>query len=149
MDIEKLTIVRYSSSDYSEALFNCGSFWAMKGGEASLMRFLENPDCLMLAARVDGKPAGQILGYLLRRWDNASPMLFLYSIDVKEEFRRQGVGKQLVAEFNRVGREEGCSETFVLADETNTSAMNLYNSSEGIRVFPDQVMYIWNHDNRD
>ena len=121
----------------------------MKGEEANLLRFLEDPGCLMLAATVDGEPAGQIIGHILRRWDSAAPMLLLYSIDVSEKFRRQGIGKQLIAEFNRIARDEGCSETFVLTDETNTPAINLYHSSDGIRVFPDQVMYIWNHDPQD
>ncbi len=149
METEKLTIVRYRSSDFSEALRNCGKFWEMKGEEANLLRFLEDPRCVMLAASVDGEPAGQIIGHLLRRWDTAASMVLLYSIDVLEKYRRQGVGKKLVDEFNRVAREEGCSETFVLTDATNTPAMNLYHSSGGIRVFPDQVMYIWNHDFRD
>ena len=118
----------------------------MKGGEANLMRFLEDPCCLLLVATFNGEPAGQILGYLLKRWDFASPMLFLYSIDVAEKYRRQGIALKLVEEFNRLGREEGCSETFVLADDTNPPAMSLYHSAKGIRVFPDQVMFIWNHD---
>lgn len=144
-DTEKLVIARFRSSDIAEALRNCSLFWNMDGAGANLLRFLEDPNCIMLAASVDGEPAGQIVGHLLKRWDARASMTFIYSIDVTEKYRRKGIGKKLVDQFNTIAKEEGCSETFVLTDETNRPAVNLYQSTGAIRVFPDQVMFLYNH----
>jgi len=116
----------------------------MEGGHENLHEFLGDPNCVLVTAEIDGRPVGQILGHILRRWDSGKPMLFLYSIDVLGEYRKIGIGSELIREFNRIGAEAGCGESFVLTEESNTAAMNLYHSAGGTRVFPDEVMFVWN-----
>lgn len=58
--------------------------------------------------------------------------MFLYEIDVKAEYRRQTVGKQLVEALISLCREKGIAEMFVIASRMNHAAMRLYESTGGI-----------------
>ena len=90
---------------------------------------------------MDAELVGQVIGYILDRWDADEPMLFLYSIDVVESYRRQGIGKALIQAFRELGRVRGCSELFVFTHESNFPAMRLYESTGGKRASPDAVMF--------
>lgn len=139
----EVSIARLDAEDLGKAEKNCRLFWRMAGESTHLKAFLEDPQCIMLAAEVDGEHAGQIVGYILRRWDRKPPMLFLYSIDVTERFRRRGVARRLIHEFLRLGKEQGCGTSFVMTNEGNIPAMELYRSAVGIRANQDDVLFQW------
>ena len=138
-----LLITRLGPGDGDRALKNCSLFRNMRGETANLSDFLADRSCILVTAEADGRQAGQVLGYILRRWDPQPPKLFLYSIDVLEEFRRRGIARQMIREFNKIGSESGCGEAFVLTCESNEPAMRLYESTGGSRTFPDDVMFQW------
>ncbi|HOP26872.1 MAG TPA: GNAT family N-acetyltransferase [Candidatus Sabulitectum sp.] len=139
----EVSIARLGAENLGKAEENCRLFWKMAGARPDLKEFLEDPQCIMLAAEVGGEHAGQIVGYILRRWDEKPPMLFLYSIDVAERFRRNGVARRLVREFLRLGKEQGCGTSFVMTNEGNVPAMELYRSAGGIRANQDDVLFQW------
>jgi ribosomal protein S18 acetylase RimI-like enzyme len=139
----KLTISRLGSGDTEQARINCALFWDMSCAEDHLKRFLSDPNCILLVAEVDGKPAGQITGYILHRWDSKPPMLFLYSIDVIQSHRREGVARKMIRAFQRIGKDAGCGGSFVVTNESNTPAMQLYRSLGGNRPNPDDVLFEW------
>ena len=138
-----LTIARLGPEDAARAQANCALFWNMNDASANLAAYLADPNCILLVAEVDGEPAGQIVGHILKRWDSKSPMLFLFSIDVVESHRRKGLARGLIKEFLRIGGEAGCGTSFVFANESNSAAMEMYQALGGIRANPDDVMFEW------
>jgi GNAT superfamily N-acetyltransferase len=67
-------------------------------------------------------------------------MLFLYSIDVAETYQRRGIGTALIEAVRRLGRAQGCSESFVFTNESNPAGMQLYQSTGAKRSNPDDVV---------
>lgn len=105
--------------------------------------FLANQTNYLLAAYVDNSLAGFLYAYELDRLEQDKPMMFLYSIDVLPEYRRQGIGKRLIVELKRICAERSVSKMFVLTDEENTAAMRLYQSTKGKRVLSDNALFVY------
>lgn len=108
-----------------------------------------NDECLanqtnyLLAAYVDNSLAGFAYAYELDRMEQERPMMFFYSIDVLPRYRQQGIGKRLIGELKRICAERNVFKMYVLTDEENVAAMNLYKSTGGKRVMPDNVLFIY------
>ncbi len=95
-------------------------------------KFVANPDNIFLLAYKDGWIAGMVSAYLLQRMDDLSSELFFYEIGVHKDFRKQGIGKALIEELKKIGREMGTQEMFVLTNASNIPAMRLYESTGGV-----------------
>ena len=59
-------------------------------------------------------------------------MLFLYSIEVAAEYRRQGVATALLAYLRRVADERRMKELFVIANRSNDAAVAFYKATGGV-----------------
>ena len=103
-------------------------------------RFLDDDRHLLLLGYVGDRPAGFVSAVEVFHPDKQSE-LFLNEIGVMERDRRRGVARALIDELRRVGRELGCAGMWVLTDETNTAAMNLYASTGGTWNGDRQVMF--------
>jgi ribosomal protein S18 acetylase RimI-like enzyme len=97
----------------------------------------------LLAAYVDGAFAGFLYAYELERLETDRPMVFFYSIDVVEAYRRRGVAARLIGELKRICAERNVSKMYVLTDEANAAAMKTYQSTGGERVSPDNVLFVY------
>jgi GNAT superfamily N-acetyltransferase len=97
--------------------------------EADLARdgFGADPRFRALIADWDGQPAGYALffGYY-STW--AGRGLFLEDIFVREQFRRRGIGKALLASVARVAVQEGCYGVQWEVLDWNEKAIELYKS---------------------
>ena len=138
-----LAITRLKPKDLDRAAANCALFWDMSDSPQRLGEFLSDESNILLVAEVDGKPVGQALGYILRRWDVTPSKLFLYSIDVLESHRQRGIGRKLIDRFRQIGRECGCTVTFVITSESNLPAMQLYQATGARRNNLDNVVFEW------
>lgn len=134
---------RLGPGDETRALEHCSRFWSMKCGLDDLRAFLGDPSSILVVAEVDGRPAGQIFGYLLKRWDSQGPMLFVYSIDVAEPYRRRGIARRLFEKAREIGRAAGSCRTFLVTQEDNAAAMATYEALGGRRPHPDDVVFVW------
>ena len=100
---------------------------------------LADADLINVVALEGDEVVGFVYGYVLRRFNITS--FFIYSVDVAEHARRQGVGKAMLAALCDRGKREGWDEAFVFTNASNTAAMALYQSADGIRPNPDDVMF--------
>jgi ribosomal protein S18 acetylase RimI-like enzyme len=91
-------------------------------------RFLDDDRHLLLLGYVGDRPAGFLSAVEVFHPDKQSE-LFLNEIGVMQRDRRRGVARALIDELRRVGRDLGCAGMWVLTDESNTAAMNLYAST--------------------
>jgi len=141
--MEKINVVRLGAQELEDARRCVLAFWDEPPVEENLQRFLENPGNVLLAGYRAGELAGGLLGYVLERPDGKTPMLFLYSIDVLAEHRREGVARALIEEFKNLGSEVGCGKGFVLTDEGNPPAMALYVATGALRPRQNDALYEW------
>ena len=65
---------------------------------------------------------GHLLCYLQRRRSGDALQLLLYEIGVRDDHRRQGIGKALVSEMEGWMRESGVASVWVLADNDAAEA---------------------------
>jgi ribosomal protein S18 acetylase RimI-like enzyme len=79
-------------------------------------------------------------GYALQRPHRYAHQFLLYEIDVRPECRRQGIGKALLQSFIQLARTSGASEIWLLSNESNAAAMQLYRSCGFERPNSDDVM---------
>lgn len=107
-------------------------------------RFFADKDNILLVAYADTTACGFLWAYVLEGPHQDRPKLFLYSIDVFPEFRRQGIGLALMTELGAIAAQEGCSEQFVFTNDSNGPAKALYERAGGMREHPDDVMYVFN-----
>ncbi|MCU0543210.1 MAG: GNAT family N-acetyltransferase [Oscillatoriaceae cyanobacterium Prado104] len=138
--MKELSIARLTPDEWQKAQASIELFWDVAPSQETIVKFLSNSHHILLSAQLDDLPVGQVIAYILDRWDKNESMLFLYSIDVAETHQRRGIGKALIAAVRKLGRSQGCSEAFVFANESNLPAMQLYQSTGGKRSNPDDVV---------
>jgi GNAT superfamily N-acetyltransferase len=93
-------------------------------------RFLADDRHHLVLGYVDGRPAGFVSAVEVFHPDKRGE-LFLNEIGVVDGERRRGVARALIEELKAIGRELGCVALWVLTDEGNAPAMELYRSSGG------------------
>ena len=107
-------------------------------GDEDVVRALaeDEPQTALLAderttfvAAFDGEtPIGFAFGYVLPRRHGRPKIFFVYEIEVREPYRRRGIGKELM---RRLADEAGVVEGFVLTEPDNDAANALYRSLDG------------------
>jgi ribosomal protein S18 acetylase RimI-like enzyme len=87
------------------------------------------------------EPAGFVLAYELLRRHGDPSRLFVYEVGVAPTARRRGVATELLRELRRIASERGIRHGFVLTNEANEAAMELYRSLGGVRPSTDDVLW--------
>lgn len=91
-------------------------------------RFQHNQSIVFIALDEDGSAAGFMQLYPSFSSASAARIFILNDLFVKPEFRRKGVGQQLLAEGARFGREAGAVRLTLSTEITNIAAQSLYTS---------------------
>src|SRR5215216_2628565 len=93
----KISVKRLESNDAAVAAVEVVKSFA--DGDVSLEyleKFLANPANYLVVAEAGNKAAGFLLAHRLERLKEESFKLFIYEIDVDENFRREGAGTALI-----------------------------------------------------
>ena len=112
--------------------------------EESARLFLSNPMNYYFACIEDNKIIGYACGYELNRLDNTGNMLYIHGVGVHADYRRQGVGKQIINTIKQLCKLHGICKLFLYTHKTNTAACALYDSTNGIAYRDDNVSYFFN-----
>jgi ribosomal protein S18 acetylase RimI-like enzyme len=99
---------------------------------------LADESLVSVVAVEGGEVVGFIYGHVLRRFEATS--LFIYSVDVAEEYRRRGAAKAMLAALSALGKAGRWDEMFVFTNAGNAPALALYTSAGGVRPPPDDVV---------
>ncbi|WP_154181194.1 GNAT family N-acetyltransferase [Vibrio furnissii] len=97
--------------------------------EKSIARYIENPDCLVLVAKVDIQIVGFITGYFSELVSSVSKPVPMGSIDelyVMPQYRQQGIARQLFSRLEQTFVEYGVAEVFVEVWDFNKEAQLFY-----------------------
>lgn len=79
-----------------------------------------------LGARKNGKLAGFVHYILHPVTGHIEPASYMQDLFVAEEFRKQGIGKELVQELARLGKKSKWARLYWLAEAQNEAAQALY-----------------------
>jgi ribosomal protein S18 acetylase RimI-like enzyme len=96
---------------------------------------------VFLVAFEESEPIGFVLAYELLRRHGEPSRLFVYEVGVEPRARRRGVATELLRELRRIARARGIRHGFVLTNESNEPAMELYRSLGGVRPNSDDVLF--------
>ena len=124
-------ISRFRSEDVESAARVMLQFTQQQPPMDGLRKFLALDSHYFVAASMEGSWAGWAYAYELPRPDGQS-MLFLYSIEVAAEYRRQGVATAMLSYLRRVADEHRMKELFVIANRSNVAAVALYKATGGV-----------------
>ena len=96
------------------------------------MLFLEDPAFVTLVTVFEDK----IVGYIIARVENfeGKCMGHIYSIAVKPEHRRKGIGSRLLGAMEEILRRNGAKVCYLEARKNNVAAINFY-FKHGYRIF--------------
>ncbi|MBN1921487.1 MAG: GNAT family N-acetyltransferase [Anaerolineae bacterium] len=135
MQIQRLTV--------DDTAFAMGAAHLFKGQFPDpdvVVDFLSSAQNILLIAEEEGIPLGFLLAYRLNRWDQARPMMFVYEVEVREPYRRQGIGRALLGEIQRISRKAGYLKLFLMTNASNEAAMALYAATGARRTADDDVL---------
>ena len=108
---------------------------------ARVAELLADERTIFLVAFEESEPIGFVLAYELLRRHGEPSQLFVYEVGVAPEARRRGVATELLRELARIARARGIHRGFVLTNEANEAAMELYRSLGGVRPNTDDVLF--------
>jgi ribosomal protein S18 acetylase RimI-like enzyme len=114
-----------------------------------LQGFLANPHNYLLVAEADNRLAGFLLAHALQRLKQDSYKMFIYEIEVSEDFRRQGIGAALINHIREIVRQENLMNAFVLTNYSNQGAVEFYKSTGGKIANGDDLMFVYEESSSD
>ena len=116
--------------------------WQIDEEKAKL--FLSNPANFFFACIDNNKIIGYACGYELNRLDNAGNMLYIHGVGVHADYRRQGIGKQMITAIKQLCKLNGICRFYLYTHKINTAACALYDSTGGMAHRDDNVSYFFN-----
>ena len=105
--------------------------------------FLREPTTFILGAYVDEVPVGLAWGVQMRS-PSGRLTTYVHELDVREAWRRQGVGSALITEAMHLARRHGSTKFWLSTGGHNHVAQALYESLGGDRKPLGDVNYWWN-----
>lgn len=120
---------------FAQAFEDAVSYVDSPPSEAYLREVLASPTFIAVVAIVDDRVVGGLTAYVLPKVEQERREIYLYDLAVLAEFRRRSIGRSLIRELCRIGRQRGAHVVFVQADEGDEIPIALY-SSMGSREHP-------------
>jgi aminoglycoside 3-N-acetyltransferase I len=134
---------RLYTSDKTLAVDIVKMFASENVSEEYMGSFLSNALNYLIIGEIDGEPAGFLLAHALQRLKQESHKMFIYEVDVAEQYRRKGVGTALIKHILKIVKEEKMMNAFVFTSYANEPAMALYKSTGGRIENGDDVMFVY------
>ena len=119
----KITIRDYRLEDYPHVRENLEDgciFSESMDSEKRLAKKIERNPGSILVAVVDGRPVGNVF-VVEDGWE-----AFLYRLSVRNEYRRQGIGKALMLAIEKRLKKRGYDEVHLLVHEKNEALREYY-----------------------
>lgn len=109
-------------------------FWGEHSDVEAMARTLralaQDPDHVILAARVDGECVGTATGVVCHGlYGGFDTYMVVEDMVVDESHRRQGVASALLAELEAIARDRGCNQIILLTESVRADAVALYQAN--------------------
>ena len=130
IDATSLTFRRATADDAERiaALFTDEGYPAGASGIASRLDRFATESSSVIVADADGEVLGFIAFHVLPRFEHDDRFARIVALVVDPGVRERGVGRQLMAEAERIGREQGAAFIEVTSGHHRPEARHLYES---------------------
>jgi len=108
-----------------------------------LQRMLGQDTNYLLIAAAGNNPVAFLTAYRIPALGCDASMVYIFEIEVAPDYRRQGIGKQLIFLLKMLCRESDVEDIWVGADNLNVAAKRLYESTGGICVASNNCEFIY------
>lgn len=102
---------------------------AIKNNRA--IEFLSDSRHHLILAYLNNEIVGMASGFHYVHPDK-EPELFINEVGVIEEFQNQHIGRNLVKKLVEYGKKLGCTEAWILTNESNSAARKSYIAAGGV-----------------
>ena len=99
--------------------------------DAYLNKLLARDEFWAIAAFVGDELAGGITAHTLPLTQGEYAELFIYDVAVRQQYRRMGVGRQLISATRRLAAQSGIQVAFVAAEIVDAHAVDFYRALGG------------------
>jgi aminoglycoside 3-N-acetyltransferase I len=114
---------------FGEAFREFDTYQSAVPSDAYLRTLLSRPHFIASVAMNDEKKVvGGLSAYELEKFEQDRREIYIYDLAVLESHRRKGIATRLIDELKRLAKERNAYVIFVQADETDTVAIQLYES---------------------
>ena len=96
--------------------------------------FFKDEKNIMLVAHTGSAVSGFLWAYVLLSPDKSRHRMYLYSIDVFEPFRRQGIATLMIRHLKKIAWSYNCYKMFLQTGKNNPAAVALYRGTGGIAL---------------
>jgi Predicted acetyltransferase len=87
----------------------------------------KNEDYFVLGAKYDGKLVGSLMGIICHDLvGECKPFIVIENVIVSSEFRGQGIGKKLMLEIEKIGRNKNCYYIMFVSGMQRKAAHQFY-----------------------
>lgn len=106
-------------------------FWNDKANltkmEQTFSILSQNPNYIFLGAEDNGKIIGTIQGVVCDElYGECIPFLVMENFVVAEDYRGKGIGRQLLNEPERIGKEKQCSQIIFITETARKETVRFY-----------------------
>lgn len=92
-------------------------------------RIKDNPSYIILCAKVNKKLVGSVMGVICYElFGECRPFMVVENVVVLNEFRGQGIAKQLMLKLEKCAIQQNCSMILFVSSAHRTGAHKLYES---------------------
>ncbi len=121
------TALMYDMLDCFSSVFDEPENYAEnRPGVGYLHSLLGSGMFVAMAAVVDGKLAGALAAYELKKFEQERSELYIYDLGVYPEYRRQGIATALIKAIQQEAVKRGAWVVYVQADYEDDPAVRLY-----------------------
>ena len=96
--------------------------------DAYLDSLLQDGTFIPLVALLEGRVAGGLAAYVLKKFEQERTEIYIYDLAVCEKYRRRGIATGLINKLCEIAREIGAWVIYVQADHGDDPAIKLYES---------------------
>ncbi len=109
-------------------------FWGEPSDVEAMARTLaalaDDPDHVILAARIDGECVGTATGVICHGlYGGYDSYMVVEDVVVDPASRRRGVASALLARLEEIARERGCNQVILLTESVREDAVGLYRAN--------------------
>lgn len=109
-------------------------FWGARSDVGAMAKSLkalsQDPDHVILAARVDGECVGTATGVVCHGlYGGYDSYMVVEDMVVDPEHRRRGVASALLASLENAARDRGCNQVILLTESVRSDAVALYQAN--------------------
>lgn len=124
-------IRKLNENDLNEVSKPYALFWNDKMDISKMKdKFLhisQNPNYIFLVAEENGKVIGTIQGVVCEElYGECFPFLVMENFVVNKEYRGKGVGRELLSELEKIGKERHCSQIIFITETERQETVRFY-----------------------